>query len=226
MEVMLTTHLAEYLCHIQPLQVRARLFRDESFRERLGLSKRSFITLWGMTIDTQELFTAARRAFLSKEDQILTALEGGVMKVTADDTCLLVNPLNGNEQVLEYRFNELLILSTCGEMRKHALDNLLQSLGPTSSDFSLIREKIGTCELNDDEVSRLLDEIGGGVTALQKRAAWAIEGGRFTLDDLVPSSMDYFERFCGPDPGHIEPEIYLSSLLRHWFSLMGILIPL
>ena len=213
MEVMRTTLLAEYLCHIQPLQVRARLSRDESFGERLDLSNRSVITLWDMPIDARELFTAARRALSSKGDQNLTALKGGTVRVTADDDGILLKSLADAGQTPVFRFKELLILSICGKTRRQALDDILQGLGPTASDFSLLRNDIGERELSDDEVGRLFYEIQNGVAAFQKRAAWALEMGRCTFDDLVPNSLDYFERFCGPDPGNVDPEIYLGTVL-------------
>jgi hypothetical protein len=213
MEVMQTTLLAEYLCHIQPLQVRARLLHDESFGERVGLVNRTVITLWGMPIDTQELFTAARCALSSNRDQNLTALEGGTVQVTTDDDGILLKSLADDGQTPVFRFKELLILSACGETRRRALDDILQDLGPTASDFSLLRNDIRERELNDEEVGRLFYEIQNGVTAFQKHAAWSLEGGQCTLHDLVPKSLDYFERFCGPDPGNVAPEEYLGTVL-------------
>ena len=213
---MQTTLLAEYLCHMQPLQVRIRLLCDKSFGEHLGLSNRSVITLFGKSVDIRELFAAARRVLSGNGEQSLEGLEGGTFRVTADANGVLVKSLSDDEQSVEFRFKELLVLSACSEIRQQALDNILQSLGPTTPDFSTLsslRNVIGGRELNDDEVHHLFYEISNGVVTFQQHMSWAIETKQSKLDNLIPSTLDYFECFCGPSLTHADPEVYFGTEL-------------
>ncbi len=206
--------LAEYLCNLQPLPIRVRLLRDEAFGARFGLSPRTVVTVGGIApIDQRELFAAARRALAGEGDERVVDLDGCTLVVVADQGGILVKRAPGEGLPLEVRLEELMILSARREERGQALNQLLDRLGPTAPDLSALRSASEERELTDEEVGELLAESVNGVVGLQARAASAVKSDRAMLDDLVPDSLSYFERFCGPDPGDAEPEVYLGTVL-------------
>jgi hypothetical protein len=54
------------------------------------------------------------------------------------------------------------------------------------------------------------------VTALQSHAAAAFHTNQVTLDNLIPNSFTYFERFCGPHPSDMEHEEYFRTVLPQY----------
>ena len=207
--------LAEYLCNLQPLPIRVRLVRDEAFGARFDLSPRTVITVGGITsIDQRELFAAARRALAGEGEERVVDLEGCTLVVVANKGGILVKRALGEGLPLEVRLEDLMILSARREERGHALSQLLDRLGPTEPDLSALQSAAQERELTDEEVGELLAESVNGVAGLQTRAASAVKSDRAMLDDLVPDSFSYFERFCGPDPPRdADPEVYLGTVL-------------
>jgi hypothetical protein len=94
-----------------------------------------------------------------------------------------------------------------------ALNGLLDCLGPTAPDFSALQRAAEEREITDAETGDILEEMGYGFEAHRTRIATAHNGGHIQLDDIVPDSLSYFVRFCGPNPRGISPEEYLTKIL-------------
>lgn len=203
--------IAEYLCNLQPFSVRIRLVRDETFKARFDLTMRTVVTLGGaMRVDQHELVDAARRALVDQQPQSLTDVDGHEMLVKVEQGLIfLESPTKRTKRRLE----SLMILSPNKDDRTRALSAVLEHLGPTAPDFSALLNEAKERELTDAEVDTLLAENAMGVTALQARATAALNRNQATLENLVPDSLAYFERFCGPDPKGVEPEEYLRTVL-------------
>ncbi|HYO15811.1 MAG TPA: hypothetical protein VE685_21640, partial [Thermoanaerobaculia bacterium] len=122
----------------------------------------------------------------------------------------------GEGEPLRIGFEELALLSPDREERLQALDSCLREIGPTGPDFSSLQRSARERELSEREASELLDALWNGVAGVQARLEARLEAGEATLWDLVPESLDYFERLCGPDPGNLVPEEYLSSVLPEY----------
>ena len=119
----------------------------------------------------------------------------------------------GGDPSFEARIKALMILSPHLEERKQQLKELLDYLGPTGPDFTSLQVTADQRELSDDEVGTLIGETINGVIPLQARARGAFEDNEASLDNLVPSSLRYYERFCGPAAGNIEPDVYIGGTL-------------
>ena len=65
----------------------------------------------------------------------------------------------------------------------------------------------------DAEVSEILAELHEGVAASLHNAVAAFVQGQATVADLVPSDLTYFERFCGPNPGTMDLQTYITEVL-------------
>jgi hypothetical protein len=143
-------------------------------------------------------------------------MQGLEVLVTASQGGVLLRPVQAGGVAAEASPNVLRILSPNREERLRALDEQLTRFGPTAPDFSPLRRAAQDRELDDRECAELLAEAFGGVAAFQARAAAAIRANDVKLEDVVPESFAYFERFCGPDPGDIEPEEYIGRILPEY----------
>ena len=75
-------------------------------------------------------------------------------------------------------------------------------------------EDIKSRELSHQELSEIFDETSNGVAALQASLIQKIKHGPgINVVDIIPQSVSYFERFCGPVPGTQEPESYFAEVL-------------
>jgi hypothetical protein len=206
--------LARYILKSQPELVRQRLVHHEKFGARLGLSTRTIVTVPGIgRFDGADLISAAREALSDANEVGLEDLDGLSAEVMRDQSGLALKPTNAQRPLIEHRLDDLIFLSPNQEERLARLESLLNRVGPTAPDFSGLERAAQERSLDDDEAGRILDEVWGGVAALQAHAAAALAAGGATTDDLIPSAMAYYDRFCGPDPSGAEPEAYLTTTL-------------
>jgi hypothetical protein len=206
--------IASYLCNFQPLPVRSRLLDDEAFGSRFGLITRKVITLGpGVHIDRRKLYAAVRGAFTGQQCASLSDTEGHEIVVKIDQGHVILElPSSGRKA----QINDFMCLSPNHKERIGGLSHLIDGFGPTAPDFSILLTRAEERELNDDEIDQLFAEAATGVAALQKRATAAFTTNQATLENLVPDSLIYFERYCGPDLDHADHEEYLRTVLPQY----------
>ena len=167
----------------------------------------------GPSMDQGELFAAIRQALARHEDQRVKDNDGNdVLVIFKNDTILLKMMVEKELKILG-ELGDLMILSPDRNTRMRALNNILDCLGPTAPDFSALHRAAEEREVTDEEAGNLLEERSSGFEAHRTRITTAHNGGQLQLDDIVPDSLSYFERFCGPNPGGISPEEYLTKIL-------------
>jgi hypothetical protein len=206
--------IANYLRNIQPPPVRSRLLHDETLGGRFGLIPRRIITLGGeIHFDQQKLFASVRRALIDQQTVSLLDVEGHEIVVTVDQGQVILGSPSMGRKV---QISDLMFLSPNSEVRIRTLKRLIDRFGPTAPDFSALLTKAEERELSDDEVDALFAEGATGVAALQARATAALKTNQATLENLVPSSLVYFERFCGPNIASADHEEYFRRILPQY----------
>jgi hypothetical protein len=187
---------------------------DETFGTHFGLVSRTVMTLGGdMHADQPKLFAAVRQALADQQAVSLMNTEGHEMVVMVRQGRLfLTSPSTGRE----FQLNEFRVLSPHQEERIRTLRHLIDILGPTAPDFSALLTTAIERELSDEEVGELFAERAHGVASLQARTTAAFDTSQVTLENLVPDSLAYFERFCGPNPGDAEHEEYFRTILPQY----------
>ena len=211
---MQATLLAEYLGNLQPFHVWDRLLQDQTFDARFRIMSRMVIGIGGsMHVDQPKLFAAMRQALRDHQTVPLIDADGHEIFVKVDQGRLfLESPSQGKKAQID----EFKIFSPNQEERTRALRQWIDGLGPTAPDFSALLAKAVECELIDEEIGELLAERADGVAALQSRAAAAFHTNQVTLANLVPDSLAYFERFCGPALGDADHEEYFQTVLPQY----------
>jgi hypothetical protein len=206
--------IASYLFNLQPRPVRKRLLDDVTFGVQFGVFRQETITLGPeVHIDRRECYAAVRRAFAGPHPASLVDIKGHEILVTiAQGQVILEIPSLGRAA----QVSDFMCLSPNREERTRTLKQLIDRFGPTAADFSALLTRAEERELSNDEVDELFTEATTGVVALQNRATTAFTTNKATLNNLVPDSLVYFERFCGPDIASVDHEEYFRSILpRH-----------
>jgi hypothetical protein len=209
--------IAEYLCNLQPFQIRTRILRNKEFVEQFGLTAQSIITVAGeVNINQSTLFAAARCTLTDRSEQVLIDTKMRKIRMEASQEGVVLKGLPVGEEKAEAWLNELKILSPHRDERIQAIEDLLAAFGPTAPDFSTIRDAAANRELTDEESACLLSERAKGVAALHEHMKRSLKAHQATLFNLIPDSITYFERFCGPNPGRANPEEYLRVHLPEY----------
>ena len=209
------TLLAKYCLDRQPESVRRRLMRNEPFGARLGLETRTIVTVADLGLfDREDLLAAARAALSSSGESVVEDLDGISAVVAREKNGLVLKRTGQGEPIIAARLDKLLIVSSSREERSAALASLLNRAGPTAPDFSSLQHIAEERDLDNEEVGRVLDEVAHGVAALHARAAKVLEAAdAAATDDLIPPTITYYDRFCGPDPSGADAEDYLTMTL-------------
>jgi hypothetical protein len=106
-----------------------------------------------------------------------------------------------------------LLLAADPTERAKAFDELRADLGPTAPQFEEIRAALSDRPATDAELRALFSEVEDGVANRQRSIAAAIKGPRFSLADLVPNTLDFFEQCYGAAPGGAPSDDYFAAAL-------------
>ncbi|HVR09260.1 MAG TPA: hypothetical protein VMW75_14515 [Thermoanaerobaculia bacterium] len=206
---------AHWLFSRQPRRIRDWLAENFAFRPELGFHFKRNLSIAGMaTFEPEALFSAARSLWASHEDQNLSTVDGKRVVLTLRGGIACLDLPGEQGQALELRLQELEVFANDRRARLDACDGLLRRLGPTSPEIASLRQVADERGLTDGELHQLFGAIETAVLPRHELLREALAQGHLSLDDLVPDSLAYFERFCGPDPGAANPETYLTSTLR------------
>lgn len=192
-------------------------FADPALAEACGFASKSVVLVGGILgIAEVDLLDAAAAVYAGTQTAQLSDTEGTSAELTrADDKeTLVVSWIDAAGKACRVQVPELTLLSGSGEARMRALDEIVRHLGPTAQETRALLEPASSRPLTPDEVSALWGEMTTGVAPIQSRLASKIaQGWRTTLVDVVPPSIAYWERFCGPVPNGPDPETYFREQL-------------
>ena len=203
--------LAIYFCHQQPQAIQERILNSETFRAQFGASDQKFLTISRDIHFEESLFFAAVRQLLTlrlpqkvenldgKEFVLEYNQETGVMRLASEQG--------------EIHIPDLKILSPHYEERVSSLKKIIDKMGPTAANYADIQHIAEQRELGNEEVEALLEEQSNCVAAIQERTLIAFQTGKLSLTEISPSSLEYYEKFSGPEPGHTEVGEYLKNQL-------------
>lgn len=207
--------VTEYLIGLHPPSIRKLLLKNEALRELLGIQADFRIVIGDrLSVANTELFAAARRLLeRGGEAERLYSQEEGQASISQNGGSIFVQISPQAGENIDVPFDELGVLSSDPQVRTRVLDQCLQRIGPTGPDFASLQHAALERQLTDGETDKFLQTLWDGVTGTQERLQIRLEAGSAKLWDLVPDSLDYFERFCGPNPDGTLAREYLSSVL-------------
>ena len=212
------TEYERFFLESLPSAARRFLIRhDAAFAKQCGIQiQRSFTIGADIQIADSALFGAARKVYAKSEEESIEDLAGKEVVVGLDGESrhIVVKWLDAENAPQKVVIKDLALLSPDLETRLATLRGIRKRLGPTAQDVRRLRKALRSNAPSDAELAKLLDETVNGVAAQQDNLIQKIDTGTsFRAEDIVPPSIAYFERFCGPHPGTAEPETYLRELL-------------
>jgi hypothetical protein len=154
-----------------------------------------------------------RRALIDQQTVSLLDVEGHEIVVTVDQGQIILGSPSMGRKV---QICDLMFLSPNSEERIQTLKRLIDRFGPTAPDFSALLTKAEERELSEDEVDALFAEGATGVAALQTSTIAALKTNQATLENLVPNSLVYIERFCAPNIAGADHEEYFRRVLPQY----------
>lgn len=211
---MLKSLIAKHLCNLQPYPVRTRILHEKAFGEKFGLLTQTVMNVADFgPIDQRDFIITARKAFIKGKAQRFKCLDGTTISIVPHQDGILLKKYPDGKAYREILLRELLILSPDSEKRNLGLNEMLNRMGPTAPDFSALKTASAHRALSNVEATELLTESATGSNAFKESLIRALKIDGVTLDHIIPDSLNYYEQFCGPNPGNVDPEVYCSTLL-------------
>ena len=202
-----------------PINLRRKVCaRNPAFAEKSGFREE-----WEFSIGEDikllgsKLFNAVRKVFADGGELRVENKVGNNVSVHLDSkeqNIVIARLDNEGTPHNSFPIPEFSLLSPNQEVRNLALRNVIERIGPAAKDFQKLYEKIQLRPSNGQEFSTIISELSNGVVAIQSALADKItSGSSFGLTDIVPQSVTYFEKFCGPNPGALDPDTYFQDVL-------------
>ncbi len=166
-----------------------------------------------------ELFATTKKVLKSNVEQNVRELSGREIKIGYDENHQKVF-LNWSEDSSTSHRGEvypLALLSPIPSVRANALKSVIEKLGPAATDYRYLQDTIECSEIDEDILSEIFQESTDGVARTQTNLIRKLErGSDIRFIDLVPQSISYYEKFCGPIPLNPDPEDYLQITLASY----------
>lgn len=190
--------------------------RNMSFLNECKFKPEQYIKLENkLNIYAKDLFDASRTLFETKKTQKIHDTSGKELTVGQNDEKKIeLNWIDSDGKSVGYQINVLSLLSRSSRIRTKTFKKILNDLGPTAIDVYALRNNIKSGELNNQNISKVMEEFANGVITLQTHLVEKLNHNqRITIVDLVPQSVVYFEKFCGPCPNDQSSQSYIKEVL-------------
>ena len=199
-----------------PYKLRQEVIKENpAFAKACGFESRSVLTVeGGLEIETATLLSVSREA-----------LRCGSVTSTHDVTERTVEIAPAAERAgVEIRWTEgetsrtaympdLALLASATATRRRALRRVVVRVGPTAAKAHALLERPAAIPLPDEDVEFLLRESALGFASMQRECRQTVRSGKFSVEDIVPDSVSYFEDLVGPPPGALGTNAYVRGTL-------------
>ncbi len=194
------------------------LNEDKEFAKKYGLTFQRRFSIGGhFRILEDEFFATAKEVLKSNVKQKIGDLNGKEIQIESDHERKKVTLKWSDEsgKVHQVVVPQLALLSPKPAVRVKALKNVIDVLGAAATNYRFLHDTIEFSEVDENILSEIILESTGGVAARQSDLIRKlVENASFGSADLVPQSISYYEKFCGPIPLNPEdPEDYIRSTL-------------
>lgn len=207
--------LTSYVLEALPDEVRQRLHKVPWIERALHVSTRYVMHIGGWaSVDAHGLFSAVSMLFASGRNETLFSVAGEVLHVELSDDAIEVRHVDEKSPEKRAKLRELMLLSSVREQRLSAWTEVSHRLGPAiPAAFDALATALAASSIDEADLMAVLQELGSGVNALHKRAKLAMRDGQPSLEQLVPTSPDYYVAFCGPFPETETVDDYVTTAL-------------
>ena len=201
-----------------PNSLRNRFLRNwPDLGRKWGFEMRQQISFdSGFRINSNDLVAKARQAYSQGMSMALDNKgEGSVLLGIDEETqAVLIDCTDSRGHKAKHSVQPLDLLSRSATVRVAQARKLAKELGATSGDLRRLIAKLESRPATDEEIDQVFRELSNGVNGIQDRLYRKLsETGGFSIDDLVPSSLTYFDRFVGPSRIDLDVDEYLREVV-------------
>lgn len=192
------------------------LKRHPGFVEEYGVTVSTVIG-FGPTLRMLEsnLVQAAKKVFEGKRVGEQSDLNGETFSLELNGTGDLLSITWEDCQLGTQSFEipELSLMSSDSSVRHSVSQRVLEQFGPTANVPFDVLEKSARGPLSAEDMSTVFREVTQGVATIHARLADKVKKQSLTLNDIVPDSLEYWEKFCGPPLDESDTEEWISNVL-------------
>ena len=193
---------------------------DPEFAKNCGFrAERVFSIGTNVRLTDSALFRAAAQVYSTGAETSIRDVADNEVTVGlgTNGQHIIVGWLDADKQAQEVELPRLALVSSKPQTRLETLQKVIDDLGPTSTDFGYLLVEVESRQPTHEELSLIFNEASNGVAAVQTMLEQKIQGGLpLDIGDLIPQSLDYFERFAGPRPEEEEPDAYFREVLVNY----------
>lgn len=191
--------------------------REPEFARDCGMELTKVIGIAGaIRMPETELVRAARSVFEEDSSAQVVDMSGKPVTVerVRDEGPLCLRWEDDELGTQRIEVPELTLVDPDSVARSRTLEVVRESLGPTAKLPPGLGKEVGSRTSSDGEISTVFREKSNGVAPVQGRLARKIATGlSLSLGDIVPDSLEYWDRFCGPSPEVLDAEAWLRGRL-------------
>ena len=190
---------------------------DPEFARQCGIEMARVVSIGtAIELTDKQMFESAREALTSGKEESVQGLAGNEVLIGLDKESqnIVVKKADAEGDSPSVEIPDLGLLSPNPETRRETLCSIIDRLGPTAKDFRRLLHAIQLREPSQEELATIFEETANGVSTKQAALTQKLsQGSRVSFTDIIPSSISYFESFCGPDPSESEPDAYFREVL-------------
>lgn len=170
----------------------------------------------GPSIPLMDLIENTRRAYADKADVSFLDDSGrqGVVSLDQEHKSISIGWTDEQGRERKIHMPQLALLCPSENLRVSRSQSIIQFLGATVGDKLQLLDGLVSRPATDEEVSQISNEFSNGVKALQdKLYGRVIYHKNIDVDDVIPPSMEYFERLVGPHARDMPPDSFVQEAI-------------
>ena len=170
----------------------------------------------GPSVSMNYLIECARQALERRERVHFSDSLGrqGSVYVGDDIQSALVDWIDEHGKQRSMHMPDLSLLSPSAEVRVHTARSIVRYLGATTGGMQNLIDDLVSRAATDEEVGDVSNELVNGVKAVQEGLHRKVGNNQnIEIDDLVPGSIEYFERLIGPHVMELNPDGFIQDVV-------------
>lgn len=170
----------------------------------------------GPNVFMSYLIECARQALKRRDRVHFSDDQGrkGSVYLGDDIQSILVDWIDENGKQRSMHMPDLSLLSPSAEVRVHTARGIARYLGATSRGMHNLIDDLASRTATNEEVFDISNELVNGVKVVQERLHRKVMNNEnIDIDDLVPHSIEYFERLIGPHVMELNPDGFIQDVV-------------
>lgn len=206
--------LIDHMLRHQPAIIREKMLEDDFFIGKYGLKTIRVANLGNrISINLDNMLDGVKNCISTKTGKEVEDVNKKTVVIKHGENDKIYASYKKEPEISIPIDDLFLIVSPEKKERRNALELCLKKLGPTFPNYQNYISISESREFTEDEIECVIDELTEGCSAFEARLNAALNSGATHIDDLAPSKIDYYHKFCGPKPINQNVDEYIEHVL-------------